>query len=554
METDTRVQAIMNLYNQQKSIRAVNDKKRWLAMAYADHRTDSLNSPIPEVHLYDSAGKIAIRTLVEGLIDSIMSPQQNWFSLRIVSGDFHKILPPSYGVEYTTYAKRAMKNEFDHSNFYEEQNIASYDAITCGYSCTLFQNDEKTKRIYLQTFEPWNCWFDTDTKGNYNIFLHRYYLDGLELLERFGENLTPEKRDEAKRTGKDGRYEMLMVIMQRPYFRDSYGKIIQFSHRIAKRMKYACVHILLDTNQIVSETGYRDFPVIIHVWEKDGISQYGVGLVMKHIEEFGKLNRLAFEYGTAIAKINHVPWLVPDTMLNSFSDDPESIIPYQSSDLIPRPLQEPIDINAAGEQLTLQQNYIAKIFYNEIFSYLLNQDKVYTATQINAVKSEGLSKISPIYSRIQSQKIDPSLKLVFKIMLDNGRVDLPEDTELFGTGNKFEFILDSSMSQMIQRYQMQTSNAVLMDLIAQLTQLGYASQVRKYINVGNLILSHMEQTGADSPLYVTAEERKRIEEEERELMRMQLEQQAGLAQSEINRNNAGAANLNNAAGANGGFQ
>lgn len=558
-EADTRkINAIRNLYDSLCSIRSKGDEDRWKAMAFAGHRTNKDSSgsdcPVPDIYLYDSSGVMAIRTLVESLGGSVMSPNQEWFSLRIVTKNYWTELPPAFGIDYTSYAKRAMSDELNHSNFYDQQSLAFYDSITCGYSCTMFQNDQKTKRLYLQTMEPWNCWFDTDLKGNYTSFFYKYRLDGYGLIERFGDSLSDKLRQEAAANGKNKVYTLLFCITERPTLYDTKGNPVRFSSVISKKMRYASINLLLDENIILSESGFTEFPIVIHVWENDGDSPYGKGLVMKYLSEFGKLNRIAFEYGLAVAKVNHGAWLVPDTMLDSFDDNPEARIPYQSSDLIPRPLQEQIDINALGEQLALQQQYIGKLFYNDIFSYLLSQDKVFTATQVNAVKAEGMAKIYPIYTRIQAQKIDPSLKLVFSIMTRNRRLDRPDRTLLGrGTRNRLEFILDSAMSQMLQRYQTQTANSVLFDLYIQLLNMNKGSVADKYIDLGNLILSNMEQTGAGSNLYVSEKRRKDMEARERDLAQKQLDLSQRLTESEIARNNAGAANLNNAVGANGGF-
>ena len=557
-----KTDAINRLFANLQSIRSRGDELRWKAMAFAGHRTKessrASDCPVPDIKLYDCTGVMAIKTLVESLGGAVMSPNQDWFSIRIVPRNYKNTIPLDWGQSWISYAKKTMANELNHSNFYEEQSLAFFDSITCGYSCTLFQNDSTRNRLFLQTLEPWNCWFDTDTMGNYSIFFYRYTLDGTDFLERFGDEYLPKNiRDKAEKGGKEATFNMLYCITERPYLRDSQGRQIPFSQRIGKQMKYAAITILRDENIIIRESGFTEFPLVIHVWERCGDSQYGIGLVMKYLSELGKLNRTAYEYGLSVAKMNHGAWLVPSTMMNSFSDDPESRIPYSSADLSPRPLQEPVDINAAGEQLALQQQYITKLFYNDIFAYLLNQDKVFTATQVNAVKSEGMARIYPIYSRMQSQKIDPSLNLVYRLMVRSGRLQRP-DAELYvGSGkrkNKLEFILDSAMSQMMQRYQAQTANSVCLDLYTQLAALNLGGFAQKYMDLGNLIISSMQQVGADASLFVTEEKRKRMEEEEKAMQQQMMQQQMALTESEVNRNNAGAANLNNRAGANGGYQ
>ena len=82
-----RCKSILRIFNQLVAIRSRGDEARWKAMSYADHRTPtdtrSSDCPVEKLNLYDCTGVMAIRTLVESLGGSVMSPNQDWFSLRI---------------------------------------------------------------------------------------------------------------------------------------------------------------------------------------------------------------------------------------------------------------------------------------------------------------------------------------------------------------------------------------------------------------------------------------------------------------------------------------
>ena len=137
-----RVQSILKMFEYQKGIRAKGDPTRWMAMAFAKHRLpDSMiasDSPVKPIHLYSDEGVKAIETFCTGFMGNIMSPNQEWFLARIESRDFHVTHEPDYGGDYTSYIQNAMKYEMNHSNFYEQENIATLDCITAGYSCTMF--------------------------------------------------------------------------------------------------------------------------------------------------------------------------------------------------------------------------------------------------------------------------------------------------------------------------------------------------------------------------------------------------------------------------------
>ena len=346
---------------------------------------------------------------------------------------------------------------------------------------------------------------------------------------------------------------MLFVVMRRDKLRDSEGNVMPFSRKIRKRMMYASYQIMLGKDVILQESGYRSFPLAIHIWEKAGDSQYGRGLVMKYINEFSKLNRIAYEYGLAIAKINHQPWLVPDNMQNSFSDQPEARNIYNNAELIPRPLGEPIDFTAAANNLVLQEQKIKTLMYNDVFTYLSDQDKVFTATQVNAVKAEGLSKLAPIYANVQTQKIDPALRLVMSIMAENKRLEL--DPQWLGrdTNNRLAFRLDSWFSQMLMNYQNENVIQTILGDGAAWASMGFAKQFSDNVDIDYAIRADITKSGGAKGYLVPISTRDENRAREQQLAQQQLELENEVKKSEAMRNAAGAANLNNSLGINGGM-
>lgn len=554
---DPRIDEIKILLANQKAIRAKSDNDRWAAMSYVRHRMPEQSvsdmCPVPSAddnRLYDDAGVLAYNDFVTGFMGSLMSPTQDWFSPVLVPKDYSKEPDPAYGIEYTSAEKNKINEELTHSNFYADQSIANRDVTAGSYSCTLVQNNPKENRIFLSTLEPWRCYFDRDLQSNWNLFMYEYQLDGYELIEKFPDL---DKTSKIYRDASIGRtnikFNMLYVITENNRLRNSKGELMRFN----KNKKFSILEIAVDREEILMESGSDYFPVVIHVWEESGSSQYGVGPVMKYLSEFRKLNRLGYEYGLSIAKINHHGWLVPDSMMDSFSADPEARIAYQSKELIPMPLEEQQDITLALNALDNQRQVIRKLMYNDLFSYLSNTDKVFTATQVNAVKSETVSRLAPVYGNIQIQKIDPLLKLIWKIMLDEGRAEL--DTKYLGVkaDYKMSFSLDSSMALQLKNYTQSQSASLVLEALTSILNLQITSALDN-VDTDNLIRSIMVSSGAPSSYFVSAEDRDRKREMQQQMAMAQMQLQSDLTNSEINRNNAGAANLNNIAGNNGGEQ
>lgn len=554
---EKKVAAIRELYDRQKALRSKSDKLRWEAFQYLGHRTKELSAaddvPFDTIRLYNAEGKKAIETFVHGIMSAFMSPTQRWFGLAIKPRLYTMGQDVLQDFEWCTYAERAMMSEFQRSNLYSEANIASYDAIIGGYSCMGVQENIVEGRTFFQTYVPWRCYFDKDIYRNWDLFIYEYELNGYEMLERFP-NLPKRIADRCRRQRSTGMNRMLYVICDRKKVLDEDGHSVKF----AKNMKFAAIHISLEDNEIVDESGFNDFPVTIHIWEESSDSQYGIGLVMKYIEEFRKLNRAGYEEGLSLAKVNHSPWLIPEYMVDTFSDEPEARIVYTSPDLVPRELQEHIDLNMMAEVVAKQEQKVARYAYNDLMTFLMNHEQVYTATQVNEIKSESLSQIAPLAGSIENQKIIPILKLTLLNMLNNGRLTRPDAfKKKTSKGHRFEFTLESAMAKQLRAYTDSNAVAYMLELASMITNMlgdhGMSLIARRF-NIDNMLKLSAIAGGATAELMYTDEQVRRMEQDAQEQQAEAMEMQKALTQSEINRNNAGAANLNNIAGNNGGAQ
>ena len=557
MKIDPKLKDILTTWRKQEAIRKKSDEIRWASFSIVRHRVPSgtieEDCPVEEnAHPYSNAGIEAFETFINGFMGSLMSQNNNWFKIRLKSKG-NKLedstLPADYGIQYTDYVTNSVMDEYHHSNFYSENNLASRDAVCGGYSCTIVQFDEKANKCFFQTLAPWRCTYDSDLMGNWNQFYYHYWLNGYQLIEKFPE----VKKDEQlfKKASKGGlniHFEMLYAICERDTIRSSETG---YSLRFRKKMRFGAFDIIISENKLIRESGFTEFPVVIHVWNRNGDSQYGEGLVMKYLAEFRKLERIGYEYGIAVAKLTHGPWLIPDYMKNSFSDDPEARIIYNNTEMLPRPLGEQIDLNVALQNLMQQEQRVKHLMHNELFQYLSQSDKVFTATQVNAVKSEELSLLATIYGTVQTQKIDAIIKLTIKTMLDNGKLEYDERYIGSRSNSRFEIHLDSAMAHALETYSKSNATMGILEFL-QVCMGMQITSVADIFDFDNIAHEYAFTVGAPATFY---KDKKKLEEDRAEQRRIAEEQMAlqnQLVQSEAERNRAGAANLNNNAGFNGG--
>ena len=376
------------------------------------------------------------------------------------------------------------------------------------------------------------------------------------MLERFPD-MDEEKRRQCSRNPSSQKFDMLFAVVDRKMMFDEDGSSLIFS----KNMKYAALQISLNDDTIIEESGYRDFPVVIHVWEKDSDSHYGTGLVMKYISEFRKLRKLGLELGISIEYINHPSFNVPKSMEDSFSDDPRSRNVYVTTDQIATLTKAPPDLGQMQNAYLIQVDVIRRICFNDYMNFLTTHDQVYTATQVNQIKSESLAQIAPISNNINVQKLQPILKHTYTNMINNGRLVLPDKgvmAELDDDGNRknvIKFTFVSSISEQLSMYsQLNAIDSTAERLMAWVNITGDQNLADKCFRVSNILKLAARASGGDTDIIKTeaetADVERRIEIERQQMMALEMQKM----ESEANRNNAGASNLNNIQGMNGGMQ
>ncbi len=572
---DKKVDAILKLYEYEKGIRSKSDPLRWEAMSFVGHRTKTLScaddSPIKDRRLYSEAGKDAINTLASGFMSALMSENQEWFSARLAQRDYRIGSDPADNLAYSSYVTKSMLSEFRNSNFYSETGLASLDSIIGGYSCELVQNNDEENISYYQTLAPWRCWFDKDMKGNWDTFFYKYSLTGREFIERFGDYDIDERTMQKAVKGLNAVvFNMLYVICdRRKVLNEKTGSRI-----FKKGMKFAVLHIDMESSSIVVEEGTNNFPVVIHLWENSVDSHYGVGLVMKYISAFRRLNELAYEDGIVGEKNAFPPMNVPKIMEDSFSDDPKARNYYTTTDQLASQLDQRIDLGASAERLAMQEMTIRKLCYNDYFNWLSTHEQVYTATQVVQVKSEALSQLVPIYGNINSQKISKLLQLTFMNMIENDRLSKPEDgsldmldrkdangkTLLDRDGNpmrmsksRLSFSLESAMARQLETYTKSNALSYIIEMATAIINIG-KQDVLDNFNLDNAIRDVAIGNGATPGMIITKQDVDRIRAERQRIASDQMNLENELKKSEIARNKAGASNLNNSMGFNGGMQ
>ena len=550
---------LLKRFESLNNLRNLNFNERLEAMSFIDHRTKGASrspSPVPEKVLNTAVSKLAVDSFVNYFQGNLVSPNQPWLSIRYEATSLQKQDEIPGANEFVGRLQDAVASELAVSNFYPEHRLSCKDEYVGAASAILIRNDDIRNVCVFETLAPWDYWIDVDQYGEMDTFFYKRRMSIAQAYEVFEDKL-PEWMVKIldKGDGFDTFYDFLLCMYPQ---KKMYSKSI-----FDKEKKFASVWMVLVSStgknssgkaEIIEKSGMDYIPVVFSCWDRDGDNPYGTCPVMRNLEEVKKADILTYETFLAIQKINHQSWVGVANSLENFSDDPGSRNYVQSMDLAPKPLEVNQTVDGAMQMQNEQYAVIQKTFNNDLFSYLSRQEnsKVFTATQVNAIKAEQLALLSAVYGNFQ-KKIEKIIKIVVLIMAEKGR--LPKGSEnmtgkdMNEKAGKLRVVIDSTLSQELKAYTKRDANIAFLEQIAVFKNLQLEAPLNN-VDMNELIRGIGFGIGVDHKVIRDLSVVLQEQAMQQQIAMQQMQQQQALTESEINRNNAGAANLNNANGAN----
>ena len=565
-KNDELVSQLLRRFRNLQNIRGRNDELRWNAMAIVNHRTkeSSLSkSPVPDIVRHSNVPQNAVNDFVNYFVGNLVSPNIPWLGMMYESADLTSQDDMMGANDYMGAIRDRLLSEMASTNFYPQHKLSVKDRITGALSAVMVRSSAppdasekerlKARTVYT-TLTPWDYWVDTNQFGEYDTLFYKTTMNVSQAYEMFGEDL-PKWMKEILTKGDpfESWHDFLLCIYPR-------NKVYTKRRTIFNKEKnFAVVWMYLSSgytttndsgkSEIISESGSDYFPVAVDCWDMDGDNPIGTSPVMQNIESLIRMDNLEYETMLSLQKINHPPVSGVQQSLDVFSDDPGARNVVTSPEFEVKPFPVAQSLEGAMTVQDRQEKSIQKMFNNDIFSYLSQQEmaKVYTATQVNAVKAEQLSLLASVFGNFQAS-IEKLVKLTILVMSEDGR--LPEGaSELLKGDGKIKVTIESTLAQELRAYTNRDANIALLEQCAVFTNLQQTDALLNYdfdeIARGIAIGLGVDHKVLKDKMIVMQQKQMIAEQQQQE-----AQLQAQLTQSEINRNNSGASNYNNANGTN----
>lgn len=371
--------------------------------------------------LFDSTALDAHERLASTLNGTLTSRAAKWFSLKMRDEKYDD--NPDVATWLEDCAKR-MFRAFNQSNFAQEVSEVYADQTGFGTSALFLEERNPTKKDF-GGFVFWalalsDICIDEDSEGRVNTVFRDFEMSANAAVEKWGISNLGEKLVKAFNDGKgDQTFHFLHVVMPRMI---GASKDPVFGTP-ATKLPWASAYVGKEDKNLITESGFHEFPIMVPRWAKTPGEKYGRGpghLALPDVKTLNKVKELGLK---TWAKTLDMPTMSEDDgVVGNIRNHPGGNTIVRNTDRSLKPLFPPGTFREAigNDQLKSQdlQASIRRYFYADQME--LPVGPAMTAFEV-AKRFELLQRLlGPTMGRQESELLNPLIERAFGIMYRHG--------------------------------------------------------------------------------------------------------------------------------------
>lgn len=372
-----------------------------------------------DIQLLNTVAAEANATLASGLMSWIMPSEGNWFQWTPAEDQKGNTVLAEWLASCSEIALAVLRG----TNFYSAAHEALLDRSTFG-TAGLEALEGRRRAINFRTPDAGSFVIQEDDEGFVDYIAKEFELTARQAVDKFGEDKVPQvvKTDIASNKP-DKKQRYLHVIAPREKARGT-GPVTD--------MPIASYYLHLESKSLVDESGFEEMPMSVtrHLrWSS--ASAYGVSPAMQALAEMRGVNFLEMLV-TSMGEVAVSPRLLLPQGYEGTPDLRAGGITMMGLG----PDQAPKEWATLGkwtEGLQLIQRKeaaIREMFHASMFTALSQLGASATVDHVQAVRAEQLGRISPAFTLLTSELIDPTLSRIFMILYRAGRFPQPPEEAL----------------------------------------------------------------------------------------------------------------------------
>lgn len=393
--------------------------------------------------IYDSTGIYGSQTLASGLYGALCTGK--WFGFKTGNADVNK----NYDVEeYLLFLRDRLLDEILESNFGTQMLRLFSTLSVIGTPCIYLAKGENTTLSFSNKHIS-EYYIAEDKDGMVDTVFREFSYTSRQAVQQFGIEKVP---DSVRKSYGANKYEESFKFLHTTYPREDYDS----SKRDSVNMPIASVYVGIKDKEIISESGYKEFPYMVPRWAgaADGLI-YAFSPTMRALSETKMVNQMSYSTIRAAQKKVDPALNAPAYMEGRVNNKPRGINYYKENtkDRVEK-IDDGGDVRLGLEMENQRREVINRFYFVDLFLALSRITKQMTVPEVMERKQEGLRILSSMLEPLQPELFKPLIERAFNICKRNGvfgkidenenLVDAPE--ALQGEPLKIEYTSNLAMS------------------------------------------------------------------------------------------------------------
>ncbi|HCT7134595.1 TPA: phage tail protein [Klebsiella pneumoniae] len=472
------------------------------------NRDDRRNTKI-----VDPTATLAARTLSSGMMSGITSPARPWFKLATPDLDMMDYGPVKLWLEVV---QRRMNEVFNKSNIYQSLPLlyASLGNYSTGAMAVL---EDDSDVIRTMMFPIGSYYMANSARGSVDTCFRKFSMTVRQLVMEFGLN---NVSDSVKGMWDSGNYESWIEVIHAVY--PNIDRDTAKLNSKNKPVKSVYYEVGGDSDKLLRESGFDEFPIMAPRWEVNGEDVYGSscpGMIA-----LGQVKALQLEQkrkSQLIDKATNPPMVGPSSLRNQrvslLPGDITYIDQVTGQDgFKPAYLVNPNTADLLADIQDTRQ-IINSAYFVDLFMMLQNiNTRSMPVEAVIEMKEEKLLMLGPVLERLNDECLNPLIDRTFSIMARKNLLPPPPDV-LQGMPLRIEYI--SVMAQAQKSIGLSSLSSTV-GFIGQLAQA--KPEALDKLNVDQAIDAFAEMSGV-SPTVIVPQER--VEQVREQRAQQQQQQQ-----------------------------
>jgi len=385
--------------------------------------------------IYDNTGTRALRTLGAGMMAGATSPARPWFRLGTADPELNRYVPVKLWLNDVT---ERMQLVFQKSNTYRTLHSIYEELGAFGTAGSIILPDSKTA-IHHYPVTIGEYAIATDYQGRVNTLYREFQKTVGEVVREFGYNKCSTS---VKNLFDRGSLDQWITLVHAIEPRDDRER--DFKKKDNMNMAYKSCYFEMggDGEDVLRESGYKDFPAVIPRWGISGGDIYGNSPGMEALGDIKQLQHEQLRKAQGIDYQTKPPLQVPSYMKNRDVDSLPGGVTFIDGQQgkIETAFNVNLNLNHLLADIQDVRQRINGSFYADLFLMLANAtDTRMTATEVAERHEEKLLMLGPVLERLHNELLDPLIDNTFNRMIESNLVP-PAPEELQGMELNVEFV------------------------------------------------------------------------------------------------------------------